>query len=211
MLYQVHFAMKVVPTRNLSVNPTNKYHDCLRLIFVGRNCNNILLKSVILLIASVKLMMKPLMFLPPSKFLCVFVMWVLIARWSCALRGHCFFFRGKLNNWRRTGRYNNGEVAIARIRNHYRGNERPRSDVDSNMAGMFSGVCIHIQTEIPEAHYVRCYGHCLDFAVVKSCQLPIIRNTMDTVNEISFAFSYSSKRSRRTEYRYIQICKCLNC
>jgi hypothetical protein len=46
------------------------------------------------------------------------------------------------------------------------------------MAGKFSGVRTRIQTEIPEAYYVHCYAHCLNLAVVKSCQLPIVCNTI---------------------------------
>jgi hypothetical protein len=34
-------------------------------------------------------------------------------------------------------------------------------------------------------------------AVVKSCQLPIVRNTIDTVKAVSYAFHYSSKRRGR--------------
>jgi hypothetical protein len=52
-------------------------------------------------------------------------------------------------------------------------------DGAANMAGKFSGVRTRIQTEIPEAYYVHCYAHCLNLAVVKSCQLPIVRNTID--------------------------------
>jgi hypothetical protein len=51
------------------------------------------------------------------------------------------------------------------------------------MAGKFYGVRTRIQTEIPEAYYVHCYAHCLNLAVVKSCQLPIVRNTIDTIIE----------------------------
>ena len=65
------------------------------------------------------------------------------------------------------------------------------------MAGKFSGVRTRIQTEIPEAYYVHCYAHCLNLAVVKSCQLPIVRNTIDTVKDVSYAFHYSSKRTGR--------------
>jgi hypothetical protein len=65
------------------------------------------------------------------------------------------------------------------------------------MAGKFSGVRTRIQTEIPEAYYVYCYAHCLNLAVVKSCQLPIVRNTIDTVKDVSYAFHYSSKRTGR--------------
>jgi hypothetical protein len=33
--------------------------------------------------------------------------------------------------------------------------------------------------------------------VFKSCQLPIVRNTIDTVKDVSYAFHYSSKRTGR--------------
>jgi hypothetical protein len=49
--------------------------------------------------------------------------------------------------------------------------------------------------KIPEAYYVHCYAHCLDLAVFKSCQLPIVRNTIDTVKDVSYALHYSSKRT----------------
>ena len=44
---------------------------------------------------------------------------------------------------------------------------------------------------------IHCYAHCLNLAVVKSCQLPIVRNTIDTVKDVSYAFHYSSKRTGR--------------
>ena len=56
-------------------------------------------------------------------------------------------------------------------------------DGAANMADKFSGVRTRIQTEIPEVYYVYCYAHCLNLAVVKSCQLPIVRNTIDTVKD----------------------------
>jgi hypothetical protein len=58
-------------------------------------------------------------------------------------------------------------------------------DGAANMTGKFSGVRTRIQTEILEAYYVHCYAHCLNLAVVKSCQLPIVRNTIDTVKDVS--------------------------
>jgi hypothetical protein len=70
-------------------------------------------------------------------------------------------------------------------------------DGAANMAGKFSGVRTRIQTEIPEVYYIHCYAHCLNLAVVKSCQLPIVRNTIDTVKDVSYAFHYSSKRTGR--------------
>ena len=70
-------------------------------------------------------------------------------------------------------------------------------DGAANMAGKCSGVRTRIQTEIPEVYYVHCYAHCLNLAVVKSCQLPIVRNTIDTVKDVSYAFYYSSKTTGR--------------
>jgi hypothetical protein len=70
-------------------------------------------------------------------------------------------------------------------------------DGAANMAGKFSGVRTRIQTEIPEVYYIHCYAHCLNLAVVKSCQLPIVRNTIATVKDVSYAFYYSSKRTGR--------------
>ena len=67
-------------------------------------------------------------------------------------------------------------------------------DGAANMAGKFSGVPTRIQTEIPEAYYIHCYAH---LAVVKSCQLPIVHNTIDTVKDVSYAFHYFSKRTGR--------------
>ena len=66
-------------------------------------------------------------------------------------------------------------------------------DGAANMSGKFSGVRTRIQTEIPEAYYVHCYAHCLNLAVVKSCQLPIVRNTIDTVKDVSYAFHIGLK------------------
>ena len=63
------------------------------------------------------------------------------------------------------------------------------------MSGKKSGVRTHIQAEIPEAHSVHCFAHCLNLAVAKSCHLPIIRNTVDIGKDVSFAFGYSSKRT----------------
>lgn len=70
-------------------------------------------------------------------------------------------------------------------------------DGAGNMAGKFSGVQARIKEIVPSAEYVHCYAHCLNLSVVKSCQLPLIRNMMDVVKEISYAFSYSAKRTGR--------------
>ena len=75
-----------------------------------------------------------------------------------------------------------------------------------NMAGKFFGVQARIKQIVLSAEYV-CYAHCLNLSVVKSCQLPLIRNMMDTVKEISYAFSYSAERSGRFK-TFSRRCKC---
>ena len=70
-------------------------------------------------------------------------------------------------------------------------------DEAGNMAGKFSEVQARIKQIVPSSEYVHCYAHCLNLSVVKSCQLQLIRNMMDTVKEISYAFSYSAKRTGR--------------
>ena len=70
-------------------------------------------------------------------------------------------------------------------------------DGSGNMAGKFSGVQARIKQIVLSAEYIHCYAHCLNLSVVKSCQLPSIRNMMDTMKEISYAFSYSTKRTGR--------------
>ena len=70
-------------------------------------------------------------------------------------------------------------------------------DWAGSMAGKFSGGQARIKEIVPSAEYVHCYTHSLNLSVVKSCQLPLIRNMMDVVKEISYAFSYSAKRSGR--------------
>ena len=67
-------------------------------------------------------------------------------------------------------------------------------DGAGNMAGKFSGVQARIKQIILSAEYIHCYAHCLNLSVVKSCQLLLIRNMMDTMKEISYAFSYSTKK-----------------
>lgn len=70
-------------------------------------------------------------------------------------------------------------------------------DGTANIAGKLLGFRTRIQAEIPEAHYVYCYAHFLNLAVVKSCQLPIISNADDIVKDTSFTFIYSTKRTGR--------------
>ena len=69
--------------------------------------------------------------------------------------------------------------------------------LDTWQARFLHGFQARIKQIVLSAEYVHCYAHCLNLSVVKSCQLPLIRNMMDTVKEISYAFSYSAERSGR--------------
>lgn len=67
-------------------------------------------------------------------------------------------------------------------------------DGASNMSGKHMGAQAVVQRQYPLATYVHCKTHCLNLAITKSCNLPLVRNMMGTVQEISFAFGYSAKR-----------------
>ena len=44
------------------------------------------------------------------------------------------------------------------------------------------------------AMYVHNKSHCLDLAIVHSCNNVSVRNAMSTVQEVTFAFDYSGKK-----------------
>ena len=70
-------------------------------------------------------------------------------------------------------------------------------DGASNMSGKHKGVQARISEVAPSAHYVHCRAHVLNLVIVHNCKIPIVRNMMDTVQKISFAFSYSAKKSHK--------------
>lgn len=70
-------------------------------------------------------------------------------------------------------------------------------DGASNMRGCRRGVLARIRELHPEAIYVHCNAHCLNFAIIHALNEMMIRNMMDTVQEINFAFSYSAKRTHQ--------------
>jgi cobalamin-dependent methionine synthase I len=67
-------------------------------------------------------------------------------------------------------------------------------DGASNMSGAYKGVQARIRERIPDAVYSHCKAHCLNLAIVHSCKVGFVRNMMDVVQTIAFAFSYSAKR-----------------
>ena len=67
-------------------------------------------------------------------------------------------------------------------------------DGAANMSGKYNGVQARILNTIQGATYVHCKSHCLNLAIVHSCNYNSVRNVMTTVQEIGFAFDYSAKR-----------------
>lgn len=67
-------------------------------------------------------------------------------------------------------------------------------DGASNMSGKHRGVQAVVRQQYPLAKYVHCRAHVLNLCLVHSSKIPLIRNMMDTVQQIAFCFNYSAKR-----------------
>lgn len=67
-------------------------------------------------------------------------------------------------------------------------------DGASAMSGQFQGCSARITAKHPQALYVHCASHSLNLAVGDACSIPIIRNTLGTINEIINFFRCSAKR-----------------
>ncbi|XP_069675925.1 52 kDa repressor of the inhibitor of the protein kinase-like [Periplaneta americana] len=79
-------------------------------------------------------------------------------------------------------------------------------DGDANMSGKFRGVQAQILKEQPLAYYMHCASHCLNLSLSKSCSVPSVRQTVDTVAEIAKYVRESSKRSIMMKEKISQIC-----
>ena len=55
-----------------------------------------------------------------------------------------------------------------------------------------------VQTKIcqvnPNAVYVYCRPHVLNLCIVHASKLPLVKNIMDTMQEVTLAFKFSAKR-----------------
>ncbi|XP_045178153.2 zinc finger MYM-type protein 1-like [Mercenaria mercenaria] len=67
-------------------------------------------------------------------------------------------------------------------------------DGASNMSGCHRGVQARVQQLVPQAMYVHCKAHSLNLSIVHACKEVLVRNLLDTVQQIGFAFKYSAKR-----------------
>jgi len=69
-----------------------------------------------------------------------------------------------------------------------------------NMSGAKREVAANITQKEPRAVYRHCYGHALNLAVGDTvCSCKILRDTMDTVHEVSKPIKYSPKRDVQFE------------
>ena len=63
------------------------------------------------------------------------------------------------------------------------------------MSGRISGVQANISSEYPKAIYIHCFCHSLNLAVqYSSKEIQLIRNTLDTIQELSNLIHFSPKR-----------------
>ena len=69
-----------------------------------------------------------------------------------------------------------------------------RSDGAASMSSAARGTQAFIRQKSPKSVYTHFNAHCLNLAIVHSCDIPMIRNMIGTVNEISSFFKPSPKR-----------------
>lgn len=67
-------------------------------------------------------------------------------------------------------------------------------DGAANMAGKYRGVQARIKEVVPGAVYTHCKAHNLNLSIIHACKEPLIRNVMNTLQEIAFMFDYSAKK-----------------
>ncbi|XP_068704558.1 52 kDa repressor of the inhibitor of the protein kinase-like [Montipora foliosa] len=67
-------------------------------------------------------------------------------------------------------------------------------DGASVMSGHVSGVQTRIRQVNPNAVYVNCQPHVLNLCIIHASKLPLVRNIMDTMQEVTLAFKFSAKR-----------------
>ena len=68
-------------------------------------------------------------------------------------------------------------------------------DGASNMSSVRRGTQALLLEECPLAVYTHCRAHCLNLAIVHSCDQPLIRNMLGTLKETCNFFKYSPKRN----------------
>ena len=69
-------------------------------------------------------------------------------------------------------------------------------DGAGNMSGCLNGASSLIRAEHDKAIYVHCMNHRLNLCVADTCELPLVRNMMDVVRNLSEVLDNSSKRQQ---------------
>ena len=64
------------------------------------------------------------------------------------------------------------------------------------MSSVRRGTQAFLIEECPLAVYTHCRAHCLNLALVQSCDQPLIRNTLGTIKETCNFSKYSPKRNK---------------
>lgn len=72
-------------------------------------------------------------------------------------------------------------------------------DGAGNMSGKTNGAAAIISSSYPLALYLHCASHSLNLAVVKSLDIPCVRNMIGVVNKVSIFFFAHPKRQRKLE------------
>ena len=74
------------------------------------------------------------------------------------------------------------------------------------MSGHVSGVQTRIRLVNPNAVYVHCRHHLLNLCIVHASKLPLVRNIIDTMQEVTLAFKFSAQRGRQMGLNYYSCC-----
>lgn len=78
-------------------------------------------------------------------------------------------------------------------------------DGASAMSGKFQGCAARVVEQYIQALYVHCANHSLNLAVGDTCEIPIIRNSLSTINEVIKFFRNSAQRQQSLDQAISQI------
>ena len=72
-------------------------------------------------------------------------------------------------------------------------------DGAGSVAGHINGLSAHILRLNEKAIYTHCYSHRLNLTISKSCSVPLVRNVLTYIKELSYFFNLSPSRQRLLE------------
>jgi len=68
-------------------------------------------------------------------------------------------------------------------------------DSAATMSGCFNGVQSHITEKYPLAYYIHCNSHCLNLAILDTCNIQSIRNCIGTIQKVFLFFKYPIRQN----------------